>query len=125
MRLIDFDTKPRNLKHILMDADSLDSNIIKTIDRLTNPSRDETAAPNCVSFQRILDEFETLDEREMVTARIHQLRDMNVISFYRTDPIIVALTGEPHASLDDYSNQHIAEWRRRFYPLQIDPGKPS
>ena len=108
-----------------MDADSLDSQIIKTIDRLTCPSRDETAAPNCVSFQRILDEFTTLDERERVTARILQLRDMNVISFYRTDPIIVTLTGEFHESLDDYSNLHIAEWRRRFYPLQIDPSKAS
>lgn len=108
-----------------MDTDSLDSQIIKTIDRLTNPSRDESAVPNCVSFQRILDEFETVEEQEKISARMHQLKEMNVISFYRTDPPIVTLTGEPHASLDDYSNQHIAEWRRRFLPLQIDPGKAS
>jgi hypothetical protein len=108
-----------------MDTDSLDSHIIKTIDRLTSPSRDETAAPNCVSFQRIMDEFATLDERKRATARILELKDMNVISFYRTDPIIVTLTGEFHESLDDYTNQHIAEWRRRFYPLPTDPGKVS
>ena len=56
---------------------------------------------------------------------MHQLRDMNVISFYMTDPIIVTLTGEFHENLDDYSNLHIAEWRRRFYPVQVDPGKAS
>jgi hypothetical protein len=108
-----------------MDADSLDSQIIKTIDRLTNPLHEENEAPNCVSFQRILDEFATPDERKRIADRMHQLRDMNVISFYRTDPIIVTLTGEFHESLDDYSNLHIAEWRRRFYPVQIDPGKAS
>jgi hypothetical protein len=108
-----------------MDDNSLDSHIIKTIDRLTGPSRDETAAPNCPSFQRIMEEFATLDERKRATARILQLKDMNVISFYRTDPIIVTLTGEFHESLDDYSNQHIAEWRRRFYPLPTDPNKVS
>jgi hypothetical protein len=104
-----------------MDADSLDSHIIKTIDRLTT-TRDETA-PNCPSFQRIMEEFATLDERKRATARILELKDMNVISFYRTDPIVVTLTGEFHESLDAVSNQHIAEWRRRFYPLPTDPGK--
>jgi hypothetical protein len=106
-----------------MDADSLDSHIIKTIDRLTT-TRDETA-PNCPSFQRIMEEFATLDERKRATARILQLKDMNVISFYRTDPIVVTLTGEFHESLDAVSNQHIAEWRRRFYPLPTDPSKVS
>ena|SRR5688572_6835321 len=108
-----------------MDADSMDSHIIKTIDRLTSRSHDETSAPNCPSFQRIVEEFATLDERKRATARMLELKDMNVISFYRTDPIIVTLTGEFHESLDDYSNQHIAEWRRRFYPLPTDPGKVS
>jgi hypothetical protein len=106
-----------------MNTESLDRNIIMTIDRLTIPSRDENAAPNCPSFQSILDEFATLDERKRVTARMLQLKDMNVISFYRTDPIIVSLTGELHEDLDAQTNQAIAEWRRRFYPLRSDASK--
>ena len=57
--------------------------------------------------------------------RMLELKDMNVISFYRTDPIIVSLTGELHENLDVQANQAIAEWRRRFYPLQSDAGKGS
>lgn len=110
-------------KQIMMNKDSLDSSIIMTIDRLTIPSRDETAAPNCPSFQKIVEEFPTLDDQKRVTARMLELKDLNVLSFYRTDPIIVSITGELHQSLDDYTKQHISEWRRRFYPLPTDPGK--
>lgn len=99
-----------------MDAQALDSEIIKAIDRLTMSLREDNVSPNCPSFQRIVDEFETLEERKRVTARMLELKDMNVLSFYRTDPIIVTLTGEFHESLDPTSNQFIAEWRRRFYP---------
>lgn len=101
-----------------MNTDSLDIEIIMTIERLTLSLREEDTAPNCPSFQKILDQFPTADEQKRVTARMLQLKDMNVLSFYRTDPIIVTLTGEPHESLPDICNQHIAEWRRRFYPLQ-------
>jgi hypothetical protein len=96
-----------------------------TIDRLTIPSRDENAAPNCPSFQSIVDEFPTLDERKRVTARMLELKDMNVLSFYRTDPIIVSITGELHENLDAQSNQAIAEWRRRFYPLRANASNGS
>ena len=109
----------------LMTTDSLDSRIIRTIERLTSRSRDETSAANCPSYQRILSEFATIDEQKRVAARILELKDMNVISFYRTDPIIVTLTGEFHESLDQSCNQHIAEWRRRFYPMPGDAGKVS
>jgi hypothetical protein len=108
-----------------MDTTELDRNIINTIDRLTIPSWDENTSPNCPSFQKIVEEFETLDERKRVTARMLQLKDMNVLSFYRTDPIIVSITGELHESLDAQSNQAIAEWRRRFYPLRSDHGTGS
>lgn len=94
-----------------------------TIDRLTIPSRDETASPNCPSFQKIVEEFSTLDEQKTVTARMLELKDLNVLSFYRTDPIVVSITGELHESLDDSTKQHISEWRNRFYPLQSDPAK--
>ena len=106
-----------------MDTAKLDSNIIMTIDRLTIPSRDENASPNCPSFQTIVNEFETLDERKRVTARMLELKDMNVINFYRTDPIIVTLTGELHEGLDDYTKQFITEWRKRFIPFPGDPSK--
>ena len=105
-----------------MDTIELDRSIINTIDRLTIPSWDENTTPSCPSFQKIVDEFETLDERKRVTARMLQLKDMNVLSFYRTDPIIVSITGELHESLDAQSNQAISEWRRRFYPLKGTPG---
>lgn len=108
-----------------MHTDELDSNIIMTIDRLTIPSRDENASPNCPSFQTIVNEFATLDERKRVTARMLELKDLNVINFYRTDPIIVTITGELHDSLDDYTKQFIIEWRRRFYPFPGDPGRTA
>jgi len=108
-----------------MDIDSLDAQIVMTIDRLTLSLRDEAVSPNCPSFQRIVDEFATLEERKRVTARMLELKDMNVISFYRTDPIIVSLTGEVHENLDAPANQAIAEWRRRFYPLKSDAAKGS
>ncbi|HMG93024.1 MAG TPA: hypothetical protein VK589_23375 [Chryseolinea sp.] len=108
-----------------MDTNALDRNIIMTIDRLTIPSWDENTSPNCPSFQKIVEEFETLDERKRVTARMLELKDMNVLSFYRTDPIIVSITGEMPDSLDAQSNQAIAEWRRRFYPWKGNPGKES
>ena len=108
-----------------MDTASLDRNIIMTIDRLTIPSWDERGTPNCPSFQKIVEEFTTLNEQRMVTARMLELKDLNVLSFYRTDPIIVSITGELHESLDDYTKQHISEWRRRFYPMPTDPSKVS
>jgi hypothetical protein len=58
-----------------MDTKSLDCNIIMTIDRLTIPSRDENASPNCPFFQSIVDEFATLDERKRETALMLQLKD--------------------------------------------------
>ena len=104
-----------------MHTTELDTNIIMTIDRLTIPSRDDEAgSPNCPSFQKIVDEFPTLEERKRVTARMLELKDLNVLSFYRTDPIVVSITGELHPSLDDHCKQHIAEWRRRFYPMPGD-----
>ena len=108
-----------------MTTDSLDLNIINTIDRLTIPSWDENTSPNCPSFQKIVDEFETLEERKRVTARMLELKDMNVLSFYRTDPIIVSMTGELHEDLNAQTNQAIAEWRRRFYPLRGTSGAAS
>jgi hypothetical protein len=108
-----------------MHTAELDTNIIMTIDRLTIPSRDENASPNCPSFQTIVNEFETLEERKRVTARMLELKDLNVLSFYRTDPIVVSITGELHESLDAHTRQHIAEWRRRFYPMPSDAGKVS
>jgi len=108
-----------------MDKDSLDTQIIMTIDRLTLSLRDEAVSPNCPSFQTIVDEFATLEERKWVTARMLELKDLDVLSFYRTDPIIVTITGEFHESLDDHTKQHIAEWRRRFYPMPADPSKVS
>ena len=108
-----------------MNTESLDHSIINTIDRLTIPSWDENTSPNCPSFQKIVDEFETLEERKRVTARMLELKDMNVLSFYRTDPIIVSITGELNEDLDAHTNQAIAEWRRRFYPLRSDAGNKS
>ena len=105
-----------------MDTDSLDRSIIMTIDRLTIPSWDERTSPNCPSFQKIVDEFPTINEQKMVTARMLELKDLNVLSFYRTDPIIVSITGELHESLDAATRQHIIEWRNRFYPLQSSAG---
>ena len=106
-----------------MDAAELDTNIIMAIDRLTAPSKDDNSSPNCPSFQTIVNEFETLDERKMVTARMLELKDMNVIAFYRTDPIIVSITGELSEDLDDHTKQFITEWRKRFVPLPADPSK--
>lgn len=108
-----------------MNTAALDSHIIMTIDRLTIPSRDDNSSPNCPSFQTIVNEFETLDERKRVTARMLELKDMNVINFYRTDPIIVTITGELHDGLDDYTKQFITEWRRRFHPFPNDPSQAS
>ena len=93
-----------------------------TIDRLTIPSWDENTSPNCPSFQKIVDEFKSISEQKMVTARMLELKDLNVLSFYRTDPIIVSITGELHESLDEATKLHITEWRNRFYPLQSSSG---